>query len=192
MNAVYENPAELLALLKAGDENAFTHIYEQYWEKLYAMAYNRLKSKELTEEIVQDIFTELWLKREVITIQKNIEAYLVASLKYKIFNHIRHLKVKQTHIQHVKNSSDNLEDTTWQQVSFEELYAKMENELNQLPEKCRLVFTLSRHEGYSMKEIAQELDISPKTVEVHIGKALKILRIGLKDYLTLWLLFCSW
>ena len=185
MNAIFKNSEEISTSLKAGDEKIFRLIYDEYWEKLVAMSYNRLKSIELSEEIVQDIFTELWIKRESIVFTKNIEAYFVAALKYKIYNHIRHEKVKELHIQHLINTSDFSENSTWQQISFEELFVKMENQVNNLPEKCQIVFRLSRDNGYSNKEISQKLNISPKTVEVHIGKALKVLRSGLKEYVTI-------
>lgn len=182
------NESLTIASLQQGDRKAFTLIYEAYWEKLFVVAYRRLRDREAAEEMVQNVFTSLWWRREKLAIEKSLSAYLGASLKYEVLNYLRAQAVRERYAQEQLATAPAGDEYTGQVLSFEELRQRMDEEISKLPEKCRLVFTLSRLEGYSNKEIAEQLDISPKTVEAHMGKALKSLRGGLDEYLPLLLL----
>jgi RNA polymerase sigma-70 factor (family 1) len=173
--------SQAIASLRLGDREAFRRLYDLYWEKLYVVAYRRLRDREVAEELVQNVFTNLWVRREKLAIEKSLSAYLGSSLKYEVLNHLRAQAVRERYAQ--EHAPPEGVEFTQQQLSFEELYERMNREINKLPEKCRLVFTLSRMEGYSNQEIADELDISTKTVEAHMSKALKSLRTGLGEYL---------
>ena len=124
--------------LRTGDSGAFENIYNEFWESLYAIAYNRLKSREAVEEILQELFTDLWNRRERLIITSSLPAYLHAALKYKILNFIHsqklHLNFSQDHPEYIF-SSDN---STQEVLAFEELYEQLEKGLEKLPEKCRL------------------------------------------------------
>ena len=173
--------SELVRLLSDDDEKAFDLIYYSYWERLYGMAYNRLNSKEISESIVQDIFTELWDRRKKLTIYKSLTSYLYSALKYKILNHFASAKVRKNYIDERKKLAFNYDNATEEWLSFDELYSIIYNEIARLPEKCQVVFQLNL-EGRSSKEIAKKLDISSRTAEGHINQARKILRSKLSDY----------
>ncbi|MBC7922503.1 MAG: RNA polymerase sigma-70 factor [Ferruginibacter sp.] len=184
MSAALPDDAQLAARLKAGDRDAFVVIYQRYWEKLYAFAYARLQSKEAAEDIVQDIFIRLWSHRAERNIE-NLNAYLSASLKYEVLDHFRSQSVHRKHDRNLAESLGRSIDHTQDILGFDELYRELQKGLEHLPEKCRLVFEMSRNQGLPTKEISRQLDITPKTVEFHISKALKILRLKLKDFLYL-------
>ena len=176
---------QLMGLLKAGNRNAFECIYKRYWARLFDAAYRRLKSKEAAEEIVQDLFTYLWCKREAITLNHSFSTYINVALKYKIFNYIRDEAIRRKNIQIAHQFQPVYHNAVSDGIAYDELSGLIEKEINKLPEKCRLVFTLSRNDNFSFKEIAKELNISISTVEKHIGKALKILKTNLKDHIAL-------
>lgn len=172
---------KLLSLLKNSDEAAFTVIYDRYWQKLYTLAMCKVNSLETAEEIVQDIFCSLWLRRETLQIQVSLASYLVISVKYRVIKVLdKHYKQKSyinTLLQ--SNIADN---STQEHIFFNELKEQLDKYTLELPEKCRLVFQLSREKGHSQKQIADELQISEKTVEAHLSKALKHLRSRLAHF----------
>ncbi len=168
----------LLYHLKQGSRQAFSEIYERYWNKLLAIAYHHTQSKAIAEEIVQDVFLSLW-KRHSIVVIHSIEHYLATAIKFAVFDHL--LKERRRN----KLLADNyLAVPSYRQE--EKIQAKFLEEyirgvVESLPGKCRLVFIYSRDMGLSNEAIARELDISVKTVEAHITKALRIIRTSLKD-----------
>jgi len=174
---------ELTDLLTEGNERAFSEIYERYWKKLFTIAANKTASLEEAEEIVQDIFISLWERRYTIEITTTLGAYLAVSVKYKV------IKILAKRSQHDKYTNYNLTfvnekvNSTEEWLEFEELKSRLEALVSALPEKCQLVYRRSRDEGLSQKQIAEEFNISEKTVEAHIGKALKALRAGLGQIL---------
>ena len=176
------NYLDWINALRTGDSCAFQNIYNEFWESLYAIAYNRLKSREAVEEILQELFTDLWNRRDSLSITSSLPAYLHAALKYKILNYIhsqkRRLNFSQDHPEYIF-CCDN---STQEVLAFEELYELLEIGLEKLPVKCRLVFKMSRHEQKSSKEIAAELKVSHRTVQTHIHHALKFLKRELVDY----------
>ncbi|MFT4205317.1 MAG: RNA polymerase sigma-70 factor [Chitinophagaceae bacterium] len=172
----------LLTLLKDGDDKAFSELYTRYWDKLFYVGGKKLRDLQEAENIVQEIFLDLWNRRLQLDITGTLSHYLAVALKYKIINFqartARHILPSQT--------IDAEDHSTSQWLNFQELKGRLDRLVTQLPEKCRLAYAL-REEGLSQKEIAQEMGVSENTVESHIKKALKFLRSGLMR-LFLWLL----
>ncbi len=175
--------AQLLHLM--GDNNgfAFTEIYNRYWDRLFIVAGNKLEDGYQAQEIVQDIFIDLWERRHTLAVQYSLITYLSAALKYRIIN-MRNKKAREQNLLgNLRATSDNKSLDTEQVIGFDELQDRLAALVARLPEKCRLVYKLSRDGGYTVREISRELDISEKTVESHLTKALKWLRSGLNSVL---------
>jgi len=172
--------SELVLLLRQDDPNAFTEIYSRYWKRLFTLALHRLHSREMAEDVVQDVFSGLW-QRRANTIIDALEPYLAVATRYAAFRQLSKSKLTVEADSLLDSMLADTDDTT--AVRF--LQQSMQEELKALPEKCRLVFDYSRNKGLSNKEIAQQLNISEKAVEKHITKALQRLRIQLRHYLHL-------
>ena len=167
---------ELLSLLKEGDRNAFTTLYNRYWDKLYAVAYNRLADEYEAEEAVQNIFLDLWKRKETITLTHTLSTYLSAAIKYHVFTRLAQIRREKLRTEELKIGAIEGVETTAEWLSEKELKKQLEQSINELPEKCKIVFLLSREQNLTNKQIAEELNISEKTVEGHITKALNNLR----------------
>ncbi|WP_143307178.1 RNA polymerase sigma factor [Chitinophaga vietnamensis] len=180
-----ELPGEsfLVERLQQGDEKAFREIYDYYWEKQYDLAFYKLGLKELAEEITQEVFVALWLNRSELDPERPLGAYLYGVMKNRVLNAYRkkmnhHKFLQQAPLQEITNN-------TADQLSYNELNAVVNQSISRLPEKCREVYMLSRVNGFNVQQIADTLNISPKTVNNHLVKALKIIRGNLKDYITI-------
>lgn len=169
----------LLQRLQRADEAAYTEIFHRYWEKLYAIAYNRLRSRVAAEDVVQEVLASLWARREELDI-RYLSGYLATATRYAVFRQISRLLPD-----HPLDAPDVLPqlvaDSAEGHLDFCRLQEQLGLEIARLPEKCRLVFLYSRREQYSNKEIAAAMQLSEKTVEAHLTKALKHLRVRLKD-----------
>ncbi len=174
---------ELMGLLRQDRLNAFREIYARHWKKLYSDAYKRLKSKELAEEIVQEVFTNLWIKRGQLQINITIGGYLHTAITHRIIDQFRKETIRSKYQEAFKILHSEVDNSTENEIMLKELTSTIENEVSQLPDKCRSVYELSRKEHKSNKEIALQLSISEKTVENHLTNALKRLRHGLSHYL---------
>lgn len=172
--------ADLVQRMRAGDHAAFTEIYRRYWKRLYALAYHRLHNREQAEDVVQDVLTGLWQRREEALV-RSLGAYLATAARYAVFTHLSRSQ-PLADMDTLPEARQAVKDET-AQLRF--LQQSMQEELRLLPEKCRLVFNYSRTEGLSNKEIAQHLHISEKSVEKHITKALHRLRLQFRNYLHL-------
>ncbi len=173
---------QLLLLLKNNDEGAFTELYIRYWDKLFTIAARKLGNPSEAEEIIQDIFLDLWNRRTTLQINSAVKSYLAVAVKYRVINLLAHkYQVLRFEKEINKNEADY---STTQWLSFEELQERLAALVAQLPEKCRIVFTLSRNEGLSQKQIASRLGIAEKTVESHLSKALRDLRTGIQSIFT--------
>ncbi len=180
----------LSLLLFNGDNGAFEEIFNRYWSKLYAAAYKRVKHREAAEEIVQDLFTLLWSKRKSVQIHTSLAAYLYTSVRYMVFNHLQKEMVRGNYKDSVQVGNIFYDNSTEETVLLNDLNSNIEKEINHLPPKCRSVFELSRKKNKTNREIAEVLDISEKTVEGHLTKAIKLLKLSLSDIsrLASWLL----
>lgn len=167
---------ELLLLLKQGNEYAFHEIYERYKGVLHLHAYRKLGDFDAAQDVIQELFEILWLKREDFPETTNLSGYLYNSVRNRIFNIFAHEKVKSCYISSFLRFNSEFSNITDEKIRERELAKQIEAEIDALPERMREVFLMSRKEYLSHKEIAEKLDISEFTVKNHIKKALKILR----------------
>jgi len=175
---------ELLLMLSQNSESAFAELYNRYWKKIFLIAVRRLDNFEEAEEIVQDIFSQVWIRRAELNIQSSLNNYLATSVKYRLIKYMDRSFRKKQYIQSLVTVSEE-DNGTQEYLSFNELKEELSKYVSELPEKCQLVFTLSRTNGYTQKQIASELSISEKTVESHMYKAIKHLKVRLSEYLNL-------
>lgn len=180
-----------ISRLMAGDESAFTSVYELYSEKVYRLAFRFLKDKAQSEEIVQEAFINLWLNREKLDPDGNLWLYLFVISKRLSLNSLRQIGKSSSLIEKLLQQISELQNTTEEEVLAHDLENYAQELINKLPRQQQLVFKLSRVEGLSHKEIAEQLHISPNTVKNHMVEALKTLKSHLKysDFLYLCLLF---
>lgn len=178
---------QLQSLLNEGDELAFTEIYNRHWKFLYTAAYNVLRHKEDTLDICQSIFMWMWENHRDITIKTSLRAYLYTAVKYKVANLIRQGKVRESFLEDVLGSEIRADEKL--ELEIKELRHFISQLINELPDKCRDVFLLSRDEHLSHKQIAERLGISEKTVDDHITRALKKLRASLGKMATIFISF---
>jgi RNA polymerase sigma-70 factor (ECF subfamily) len=178
---------QIALLLSKKDEAAFEQVFKTHYKNLHAYAFTMLKDEDEAEETVQQVFFKLWERSEHLSFSGSIAAYLYRAVHNESLNFIKHQKVKAGHQLHVAYSMKNKMEYQGRMMR-KELENKFREALNELPEQCRTVFQLSRFEDMKYKEIADKLDISIKTVENHMGKALKLLRTKLVDFLPLLLI----
>jgi RNA polymerase sigma-70 factor (ECF subfamily) len=184
------NNEQLIPLLLSGDEATFEGVYKHFIRPLHVYAISILRDEDTAKGMVQNVFLKLWERRERLQFSGSIKAYLYGAVYNECLNNLRHQKVKVDHQQHVLYmTKDNAEESTGMELL--DLKEKLQQAMNDLPEKCRTVFQLSRFEDLKYQEIADELGISIKTVENQMGKALKTLRLKLVDYLPLLIWFIS-
>lgn len=173
---------KLVQLLREGSKDAFVQIYDTYWQALFNHAYKRLPQKEIVQELIQDLFTELWQKRKNVFIHTSLPAYLHQSLKYKILNHIKAEMVRGKYVDFMQNQSPQYSDEVEKSLFFSELKRALKREVALLSPQSKRVYQLKHEQGLSYDEISQHLKISVSTVEKHMIKALKTIRENLKEY----------
>ncbi|MEQ1554903.1 MAG: RNA polymerase sigma-70 factor [Ferruginibacter sp.] len=174
------------------DEKAFEKVFKDYFKKLHSYAITIVNDENVAEEIVQNIFFKIWERTGKINLQSSLTAYLYRSVYNESCNYLKHQKVKKDFLNYSKNSIKIIStENASIKIAVSELEKQIKLALNNLPEQCRTVFQLSRFEELKYQEIAEKLGISIKTVEAHMGKALRIMRIKLIDYLPLVFLFLN-
>ena len=169
---------DLLQEIKRGNEKAFEILFDRYWEALYLSARSVLNNGEAAEDIVQDIFTALWNRRDTLEIQ-NINAYLHGAVKKQVAKNIKRMMASREHIRIMQQAEGTNE--TEERILSSDLSRKIDQGIAQLPGKCRQVFLLSRNDQLTNQQIAQQLNLSVRTVETHILVALKKLKKYLRD-----------
>lgn len=186
-----EKEEELVRKMRTGDTAAFEEIYRHYWEDLFRYLYNRLHYHSVSEEIVQEIFLSLWEKRSSLTIHTSLSSYLFRAARYRMLNHIRAEKVRESYAADFLEAQISLiSDPMGPQLRYaEDLKNIIEEKLCDLPPKCQTVFRMSRQQHIPNQEIAEELKISKKTVENYLTIALRHLRMHLAEYMTSLMLF---
>lgn len=175
------NP-DWVQLMQGGDK-AFELLFKENYQSLCRFAYFLVKDRDEAEDIVQQVFYILYSKKDKLEINTTVRSYLFSSVRNACLNALRHQKVQRQHASEQAYESETIH-ATGETIIGNELAQKIEYALSQLPEQCGLVFRMSRFGNMKYKEIADELQISVKTVENHMGKALKLMRENLQEYLT--------
>jgi RNA polymerase sigma-70 factor (ECF subfamily) len=172
----------------ANGEIIFEQVFKDHFKSLHAYAYTIIKDDIMAEEMVQNVFFKLWEKKENIQVQQSLAAYLYRSVYNECLNYIKHQKVRAAHQVYVQKTGTESQDAA-DNANMKDLEKRLAEALNDLPEQCRTIFQMSRFEELKYREIADKLGIAVKTVENQMGKALKILRLKLVDFLILIILF---
>ncbi|MEZ4903317.1 MAG: RNA polymerase sigma-70 factor [Spirosomataceae bacterium] len=147
-----------------------------------------MRDTEEAEEIVQNVFVTIWEKRETIEITQSLQSYLYRAVHNHCLNRIKHQKVRDEHQQYVQDYQEVSYESVSETVYKNELEQQLSKSIEKLPEQCRIIFKMSRFEELRYQEIADKMGLSVKTIENQIGKALKILRTELADYLPMLML----
>ena len=166
-------------------------MFKTYYQPLCRYAHVLLSDADQAEEMVQQTFITIWEKRGGIDITTSVKAYLYRAVRNACLNEIKHRKVKEKYIKSEQTGSDRYIEPSDQSTLHLELEEKILAAIDTLPQQCRLIFQLSRFEELKYQEIADQLNLSVKTVENQMGKALKIMREQLKEYLPLITLFMN-
>lgn len=170
---------ELVAAIKADDQKAYRALFDRYYKYLLVTAYAYVKDENTIRDLTQDVFLEIWKKRKSLNIN-NVKAYLRRSVINKALNFIKAQRMD------FENSDEQFEVADRSNIQEKLEAEQMQNVINaaieSLPDRCRMVFALRRFENLSLKEIAAKLDISPKTVENQMTKAMKVLRKAVEPY----------
>ena len=163
----------------------FEELFKTHFNALNAYAYTILKDTHQAEEIVQQVFCRIWEKREDLSIHTSLKAYLYRSVYHDSLNYLKHKKVMAQYASYAVRQGERNAETSSGKVLATELGTRIRDAMNELPEQCRTIFQMSRFEHMKYQEIADAMGLSVKTIENQIGKALRILRGKLADYLTL-------
>ena len=189
MGAYYSfSDAELTDLIKAGDQNAFTEIYNRFQGVLYLYACKITRDDDIAEDLVQELFINLWDKRQSLNFTSSVSSYFYAAVRYKFFDLVDKQKVRTDYLQNMQFLLDQGSCDTDNYMDEKELSATIENAVSELPGKMRAVFLLSRKNNLSNKEISEQLGIAEKTVKNQLSMALKALKVKLGLHAFLFLL----
>lgn len=178
-SAKYSDELLLRLVQQDDDQAAFAELYSRYWEHLLDVGFQRLKSVEAAEEVVQEVFVQLYTRRKQITLVSSLTAYLNAALKYHVFNLYRSQQIHHKYMETCLQDSFVSQQTPYDQLNYKELNEKIQGATMLMPQKCREVFFLSRYEHLPQQAIASRLGIALSTVKKHLTKALRILRAEL-------------
>ena len=186
----FNSENDLLLQIKQGSMDAFERLYFDMQPRMFAFSRKFIEDREVARDIIQEIFFEFWENRLVTDIKTSVNAYLFKVLHNKCLNHIRDSKVRGRYVSYVDIKLREAEllffdedQESYKSIFLKEIEEILNASIENLPEGCREVFILSRNQGLSNKEIADQLNISVRTVENQIYRALKILKTNLKDYL---------
>jgi RNA polymerase sigma-70 factor (family 1) len=179
------NDADLVSLMKEGNKKAYTVLYDRYKRLMYLHAYKKTGDAQEAQDVLQDVFLNLWSKRDQVSEEENLSGYLYTSIRNRILNLISHKKIRDRYEESLLQFSD-METPVADHLIREKQFSEMiQKEIDALPEKMREIFLLSRKGYLKNKEIAEHLGLSEHTVATQIKRALKILRsrLGLMLYL---------
>ena len=179
-----------LSGLRAGDEQALEHLFHHYYRYLVVTAYNLLQDDQRAKDLVQDVFFHLWTKRTELQVDRSLKAYLRRSVVNRSIDELRRSKRIQWQgdWQDDTISSSGLEAE--EELAVADLQLVVNRAIDRLPKRCKTIFSLSRFEHFSNQEIADQLDISIKTVENQMTKALKVIRSAVERYQSaFWLIY---
>ena len=184
----------IIKQLQDGNEKVFEQIVREYWPRMFKFALIYTQNNETSQELVQDTFLVLWNNRAVLKDNTNLITYLMVVLRNKCLNLLEQTRIRKLYIEEIDDETIYqranlyvLQDEASQIVESEDLHKAIERALSKLPEKTREIFMLSRYDGLKNQQIAETKNISQKTVEYHISKALQILKEELPQEYWIWI-----
>ena len=177
-----DSDEKLVEKLRHGDEDAYGMLFDRHWDNAFYMIYARTGDKVAAEEMAQDIFLKLWDRRATLSVN-NFSAYLYTAVKNKCLNFIEARITNQKFREYYERFLPRDEDVTDHAVALHDLQQALDKGLDSIPEKSKMVFTMSRLEGYSVKEISRKLNLSEKAIEYHLTRSVKELRVRLKEFM---------
>jgi RNA polymerase sigma-70 factor (family 1) len=181
---------DLLLHLQLGDSTAYTEIYERYYYLMFVFAYKKLRDEDLAKDIIQELFTNLWEKKESLSSVKNLASYLFTAVRNKIFDFISHQHVKSKHLQAIAAYSSSIHNANTDYLVREnQLKAYINKAIDELPSKMKEIFELSRKSDLTYKEIAEKLSLSERTVNNQVSNALSRLRTKLGLFIFIAILY---
>ena len=167
---------ELIRLIKTGDRAAFTEVYKRYAESLAGFAASKLYDLDDARDVLHDLFVKLWEDRYTLSVNDNLRSFLFAAIRYKIIDKIRRNITRQDYDVLLQALAEPQANGIEQQLEAKELQALVDQSLEQLPAKTKLIYQLSRDEHLSITEIAKRLNLSEQTVKNQLSIALKHIR----------------
>lgn len=187
MHNVIDTETALLTGLIQGNHKIFRDIFDLYARRLVFYAYRIVKEKEAAENIIQDVFINLWERREKLPSDLKLEPYLYRAVKNRCINHIKSSALFE------KNDNPDLfkSESPNNIAEFNEIKESYNKAVNKLPSACKTIFLMNRIDGFTYKEISLKLNISQKTVETQMSRALKFIRKHLEKFLIFFLFFCK-
>jgi len=175
---------DLLTLLRHDSEAAFELLYDQLTRRLFNFVYNKIRRRDMTEEILQDIFISLWNNRKSLTIATTIDAYLFTAARNKIVTYVRSEQVRRKYAaEFTRFAQESYDNSVQEQLDVNDLQSMVQIRIAELPDKCQQAFRLSRMEHTPIIQIAERMNISTRTVENYITQALRHLRACVDEVL---------
>lgn len=175
------NEQELLVRIKNDDESAFIEVYDLFWKRLFNFGYKKLGKKEIVEGIVQEVFIDFWTKRSKLEIHTSLTSYLFTSVNYRIINHYKSQSIRDKYSAHEKSKGEQRNSSTDEKILFNDLKSNIKKVVRKFPPQRKKVYQLRFNKGLSYIEIAENLEISVSTVEKHLIRALRDIRVSLKE-----------
>ena len=187
--------SELAAKIKSGEKYAYQQLFERYAPRIYQFSISYLYNKADAEELVQDVFLKIWEKRETLNLSKNIKSFIFKIAVNTIYDFIRRRNLKNAFHDFTLEDWEADSNNTWHTIIFDDMQAHLEKLISQLPEQQQKIFRLSKQEGLTNDEIAQQLNVSKRTVENHLYRAISFLKKHFQNQsfalLLLFNLFCG-
>jgi RNA polymerase sigma-70 factor (ECF subfamily) len=180
---------EIVDNIRKGDSRCFELLFNQYARHLVRYAATIVKDPDEAEDIVQQLFVSIWAKKEQLEVNTSLKSYLYRSTHNSSLNKLKQQAVKESYATYFTYVSDGVTAGTEAQMEGKETDAAIRQAIEELPEQCRIIFRMSRFEQLKYQQIADQMGLSVKTVENQMGKALKHMRLKLKDYITLLIIY---
>ncbi|SFU15524.1 RNA polymerase sigma-70 factor, ECF subfamily [Algoriphagus locisalis] len=172
---------ELVERIKNDDESAFIEVYDLFWKRLFNFGFKKLGKKEIVEGIVQEVFIDFWSKRKKLEIHTSLSSYLFSAVTYRIINQYKSQSIRDKFSEMEKSKGERSSSSAEEKVLYNDLKSNIKKVVGGFPPQRQKVYKLRFNKGLSYIEIAQNLEISVSTVEKHLMRALKDIRISLRE-----------
>ncbi len=173
--------SEIAGRIRKGDKAEFESLFRSFYVSLVRYAKTLIKDQDTAEEVVQELFVRLWQEREKINIESSLNAYLFRSVHNRCLHYIDHRKVVERHAEDMSGRQQQTDEDPYEILHYKDRQERIARILEILPERCGVIFCMSRFEGLKYNEIAEKLSVSVKTVEASMGRALKEFRKELTE-----------